>query len=146
MNVSLSQDSSGPIVRLELPNDWPEFEVKNEFSDTTETCFVRLAAQFAASELDLSGYMDGVLSHLQKNGPRHKWDVPVKNGMANFMELDLFAGAVKRWFLEPNFVPLEKEGELWSLVEPSCVKTELTLFAVYRHIQVQRIGHPRVDG
>ncbi|EQB53824.1 hypothetical protein CGLO_06420 [Colletotrichum gloeosporioides Cg-14] len=109
MNVSPSQDSSGPIVRLELPNDWPEFEVKNEFSDTTETCFVRLAAQFAAGELDLSGYMDGVLSHLQKNGPRHKWDVPVKNRMANFMELDLFAGAVKRWFLEPSFVPLEKE-------------------------------------
>ncbi|KAI8275365.1 hypothetical protein K4K60_008710 [Colletotrichum sp. SAR11_57] len=110
MNVSLSQDSSGPIVRLELPNDWPEFEVKNEFSDTTESCFVRLAAQFAASELDLSGYMDGVLSHLQKNGPRHKWDVPVKNGVANFMELDLFAGAVKRWFLEPSSVPLEKEN------------------------------------
>ncbi|KAF4820708.1 hypothetical protein CGCSCA5_v003834 [Colletotrichum siamense] len=109
MNVSLSQNSSGPIVRLELPNDWPEYEVKNEFSDTTEMCFVRLAAQFAAGELDLSGYMDGLLSHLQKNGPRHKWDVPVKNGMANFMELDLFAGAVKRWFLEPSFIPLEKE-------------------------------------
>ncbi|KAK1841483.1 hypothetical protein CCHR01_15878 [Colletotrichum chrysophilum] len=109
MNVSPSRDSSGPIVRLSVSNDWPEFEVKNEFSDTTETCFVRLAAQFAAGELDLPGYMDGVLSHLQKNGPRHKWDVPVKNGIANFMELDLFAGAVKRWFLEPSFVPLEKE-------------------------------------
>ncbi|KAJ3947498.1 hypothetical protein N0V92_013300 [Colletotrichum tropicale] len=135
MNVSLSQDRSGPIVRLELPNDWPEFEVKNEFSDTTETCFVRLAAQFAASELDLSGYMDGVLSHLQKNGPRHKWDVPVKNGMANFMELDLFAGAVKRWFLEPSFVPLEKEELVilaWTVSDPGefdrrCQQTGLDL-------------------
>ncbi|KAH0423310.1 hypothetical protein CcaCcLH18_12261 [Colletotrichum camelliae] len=135
MNVSPSQDGAGHIVRLELPNDWPKFEVKNEFNDTTETCFVRLAAQFATGELDLSGYMDGVLSHLQRNGPRHKWDVPVKNGMANFMELDLFAGAVKRWFSEPGFVPVEEEDLAilaWTVNDPGkfdrrCQQTGLDL-------------------
>ncbi|KAF9870556.1 hypothetical protein CkaCkLH20_11862 [Colletotrichum karsti] len=106
MEVSPGRDGSGPVVRLRF--NYHASDVANEFEDATETCFVRLAARFAAGEIGLDAYMDGVLAHLRRDGPRHKWDVPLEDGIADFMEMDVFAGAVKRWALQPGFVPLEE--------------------------------------
>ncbi|KAE9573596.1 hypothetical protein CGCF415_v015688 [Colletotrichum fructicola] len=104
MEVYRNPEGSGLRVSLRSSRDW-NHEIKNEFADPTETCFVRLATQYAAKYLSLSDYLDGVLSHLRKGATKHKWDVPPED-ISDFLELDLFAGAVKSRYLDPAFVPL----------------------------------------
>ncbi|KAK1640053.1 hypothetical protein BDP81DRAFT_468965 [Colletotrichum phormii] len=82
-------------------------EIRNEFADASETCFVRLAAQYAAGCLSLSDYLEGVLSHLRKGAIKHKWDVPSED-FSDLLELDLFAGAVKSRHLDSAFILLEE--------------------------------------
>ncbi|OHE93539.1 hypothetical protein CORC01_11136 [Colletotrichum orchidophilum] len=106
MEISWNPKEPGPRVSLRSSRDWNN-EIRNEFADATETCFVRLATQYAAGYLTLSDYLDGVLSHLRKGATKHKWDVPPED-VSDFLELDLFAGAVKARHLDPAFVPLEE--------------------------------------
>ncbi|KAK1625446.1 hypothetical protein BDP81DRAFT_328146 [Colletotrichum phormii] len=106
MEVHKSPEGSGLRVSLRSSRDW-NFEIRNEFADTSETCYVRLATQYAVGDLALRDYLDGVLSHLKKGAAKHKWDVPPED-IGDFLELDLFAGAVKARQLDPTFVPLEE--------------------------------------
>lgn len=108
MEVYRNPEGSGLRVSLRSSRDW-NHEIKNEFADATETCFVRLATQYAAKYLSLSDYLDGVLSHLRNGATKHKWDVPPED-ISDFLELDLFAGAVKSRYLDPAFVPLGEHG------------------------------------
>ncbi|OBR03109.1 hypothetical protein CH63R_14335 [Colletotrichum higginsianum IMI 349063] len=106
MEIHRNPEGSGSRVSLRSSRDW-NHEIRNEFADAAETCFVRLATQHAAGYLPLSDYLDGVLSHLRKGATTHKWDVPPED-FSDLLELDLFAGAVKARHLDPAFVPLEE--------------------------------------
>ncbi|KAK1470906.1 hypothetical protein CTAM01_16728 [Colletotrichum tamarilloi] len=106
MELYRNPEGSMSSVSLRSSRDW-NAEIRNEFADTSETCFVRLATQYAAGYLTLSDYLEGVLSHLRKGAIKHKWDVPSED-FSDLLELDLFAGAVKARHLDPTFVPLEE--------------------------------------
>ncbi|KZL80851.1 ankyrin repeat domain protein [Colletotrichum incanum] len=107
METFKNPEGSGLKVCLRSSRDWNK-EVSNEFADATETCFVRLAARYAFGDLTLGDYLDGVLSHLKQNATEHKWDTPPED-ISDFLELDLFVGAVKARCLDPAFIPLGQE-------------------------------------
>ncbi|TDZ67288.1 hypothetical protein CTRI78_v002965 [Colletotrichum trifolii] len=105
MEVYRNPVGSGARVSLRSSRDW-NHEIRNEFADATESCFVHHATQHASGHLTLSEYLDGVLSHLRKGATKHKWDVPPED-VSDFLELDLFAGAVKARLFDADFVPWE---------------------------------------
>ncbi|WYZ34026.1 hypothetical protein EsH8_I_000302 [Colletotrichum jinshuiense] len=125
MELYKNPEGSGLRVSLRSSRDW-NLEIRNEFADIAETCFVRLATQYAAGCLTLNDYLDGVLSHLRKGATKHKWDVPPED-FSDILELDLFAGAVKARHLDPAFVPLHEHdyskaktlaSRLWAINDP----------------------------
>ncbi|KAH0419936.1 hypothetical protein CcaCcLH18_14249 [Colletotrichum camelliae] len=139
MEIHTNPEGSGTRISLRSSRDW-DHEIKNEFADATEICFVRLATQHAAGSLTLSDYLDGVLSHLKKGALKHKWDVPPQD-LNDFLELDLFAGAVKARLLDVAFVPMEEHGEFHSHKRIS-----VTLYLTWTllrqdYLQAKRLAH-----
>ncbi|GJC84624.1 hypothetical protein ColLi_07462 [Colletotrichum liriopes] len=117
METFRNPEGSGLKVCLRSSRDWNK-EISNEFADVTETCFVRLATRYAVGDLTLSDYLDGVLSHLKQNATKHKWDTSPED-ISDFLELDLFVGAVKARSLDPTFVPLGQETRSWNADAPA---------------------------
>ncbi|TQN64777.1 hypothetical protein CSHISOI_10659 [Colletotrichum shisoi] len=145
MEIYRNPEGSGSRVSLRSSRDW-NHEIRNEFADAAETCFVRLAAQHAAGYLSLSEYLDGVLSHLKRGATKHKWDVPPED-VSDLLELDLFAGAVKardpdefdRLGREDQTDPATLPPEIADLLLVICYARRHTL--LFRHL-IRRLPGP----
>ncbi|KAF6819425.1 hypothetical protein CMUS01_11720 [Colletotrichum musicola] len=74
-------------------HDWGR-TLQKEFEDHSEVCFVRVAAGFALGKITLQEYLDAILGHLKQGYAKHKYDGGGED-VTNYMEWDLFAGAVK---------------------------------------------------
>lgn len=91
---------SPPITYKRL---WKEFERKDE------CCFVWTIGKYALGEFTLDEYLNGVLDHLRKDGPRHTYD-DRPGRLLQLLHCDYVSGVVKRLMFEPDFHPLSHNG------------------------------------
>lgn len=115
MDIRDGKNGGEPTIRVASTHDWGA-RLEKEFEDHSERCFVRVAAEFALGKITLQEYLDAILGHLKQGYAKHKYDVKYwydGDDITNYMEWDLFAGAVKARSagIDPSFDGMPDKGK-----------------------------------
>ncbi|KAF6795443.1 hypothetical protein CSOJ01_13414 [Colletotrichum sojae] len=113
-------------IRMASTHDWGR-TLQKEFEDHSEVCFVRVASDFALGKITLQEYLDAILGHLKQGYAKHKYDVKYwyeeggGDDVTNYMEWDLFAGAVKARSagIDPSFKGMPDNEFCWTSNNPA---------------------------
>lgn len=114
--MNVSQTVTGPKVNWFIHSTAllkPPEEAKDA---NAADCIARTAAQLALQEISLDVYLDRMLAHLRKNGPRHlPWDerpreVWPEDDLAPYHLVDLVGGVVKGIMWGLGFEGLDRDG------------------------------------